>query len=70
MAGSKKEKYMLRVAAFYNARADAIEFVMLDTTKVNDLEKLMDSFTPDKYDISDLEKIDLMSDLLNSLKGK
>lgn len=61
-------KYILRVAAFYNARADAIEFVMIDNTK--DLEKLMDQFTPDKYDISELDKIDLFGDLLNSVKGK
>ena len=61
-------KYILRVAAFYNARADAIEFVLLDESK--ELEKLMDQFTPDKYDISELDKIDLFGDLLNSFKGK
>ena len=60
-------KYLLRVAAFYNARADAIEYVILDESK--DLEKLMDVFTPDKYDITELEKMNILDSAANALKG-
>jgi membrane protein YdbS with pleckstrin-like domain len=45
-------KYLLRVAAFYNAKADAIEFWKMNPTQP--LDKLMEVFTPDQYDISDL----------------
>lgn len=45
-------KYLLRVAAFYNAKADALEYYSLNST--TDLSKLMEMFTPDKYDMSDL----------------
>jgi len=61
-------KYLLRVAAFYNARADAIEFKEL----VPDIElgTYMDLFTPDKYDISELEKAGLFDRVSDILKGK
>ncbi|QMW01702.1 hypothetical protein [Spirosoma foliorum] len=45
-------KYILRVAAFYNARADAIEFSLLDASVT--LKDLMELFTPSTYDISDV----------------
>lgn len=45
-------KYLLRVAAFYNAKADAMEFHVLNPKM--DLTILMDLFTPEKYDISDV----------------
>lgn len=45
-------KYLLRVAAFYNARADAIELYIIDSRM--DLNKYMDLFTPSGYDISEL----------------
>ena len=45
-------KYLLRVAAFYNGKADAMEAnVLIDKS---DLATLMGLFTPDKYDISDV----------------
>jgi hypothetical protein len=46
-------KYLLRVAAFYNGKADAIEFSNLQ--KNLPIDKTIDYFTPDRYDISDLE---------------
>ena len=61
-------KYLLRVAAFYNARADAIEFILID--QKGDMEKLVDLFTPEKYDISELEKISLWESLTNIIKAK
>lgn len=45
-------KYLLRVAAFYNAKSDALEFGEIKS--VVDQEKLMNLFTPDQYDMSDL----------------
>jgi MFS family permease len=44
-------KYLLRVAAFYNGKADAIEFHKLEG---GDLTPIMQMFTPDKYDINDI----------------
>ena len=61
-------KYLLRVAAFYNARADAIEFKNLNPNI--ELDKFMDLFTPDKYDISELEKVGLFDSVLDAFKGK
>jgi hypothetical protein len=43
-------KYLLRVAAFYNAKADALELDKMDSTL--GLEKLSKILTPDNYDIS------------------
>ncbi|QHV99316.1 hypothetical protein [Spirosoma endbachense] len=45
-------KYLLRVAAFYNARADAIELYIIDPGL--DLNKYTELFTPSGYDISEL----------------
>jgi hypothetical protein len=45
-------KYLLRVAAFYNAKADALEVFALKSEIP--LADLMTMFTPDKYDISDV----------------
>jgi hypothetical protein len=61
-------KYLLRVAAFYHARADGIEFVSFDD-KIS-LDKIMDLLTPDKYDISELENLNIFTDFINRLKGK
>ncbi len=61
-------KYLLRVAAFYNARADAIEFDQFG--KKLELDKSMDLFTPDKYDISELENSSVFADLIKAVKGK
>lgn len=44
-------KYVLRVAAFYNGKADAMEASAVINN--SDLAKLMDLFTPSGYDISD-----------------
>lgn len=45
-------KYLLRVAAFYNAKADALEFA--EMKPLGDNEKLLSLFTPDQYDMSDV----------------
>jgi len=58
----------LRVASFYNAKADAIEFNKMNP-KI-ELEKLMELFTPDKYDISDLQQSSVSDNLLDVLKTK
>lgn len=62
-------KYLLRVASFYNARADAIEFYNMTEPKVT-LDKLMDMFTPDKYDISELQQLSVFDSFVNAMKGK
>jgi hypothetical protein len=56
-------KYLLRVAAFYNAKADAMEVNALISN--SDLSKLMDLFTP-QYDISDVPT----PSFLDKLTGK
>jgi hypothetical protein len=61
-------KYLLRVAAFYNARADAIEFDQLSTKLT--LDKSMDLFTPDKYDISELENVSFLDSIGKTIKGR
>ena len=61
-------KYTLRVAAFYHGKADAIEFNKLKPE--TDLEKYMDLFTPDKYDISDLQQSSTSDNLIEMIKGK
>jgi amino acid permease len=61
-------KYTLRVAAFYHAKADAIEFNKLKPE--TDLEKYMDLFTPDKYDISDLQQSSISDNLIEIIKSK
>ncbi|MGV8880261.1 MAG: hypothetical protein ACOH2A_14670 [Sphingobacteriaceae bacterium] len=61
-------KYTLRVAAFYHGKADAIEFNKLKPE--TDLEKFMDLFTPDKYDITDLQQSSVSDHLMDMIKGK
>lgn len=61
-------KYILRVAAFYNGKADAIEYHATQTDLP--LEKLMDMFTPDKYDISDLQQTSASDNLIDIIKSK
>ncbi|TKK66113.1 hypothetical protein FC093_17805 [Ilyomonas limi] len=55
-------KYTLRIAAFYNGKADAIEFNKI-MPEAN-LEKFMELFTPDKYDISDLQQPSITDNLV------
>ena len=50
-------KYLLRVAAFYNGKADAIELSELDPKYK--LDTVLDSFAPTNYDISDVESPNL-----------
>jgi hypothetical protein len=61
-------KYLLRVAAFYHAKADAIEFHIMKPEL--ELEKLMELFTPDKYDISDLQQSSVSDNLIKMVKTK
>jgi hypothetical protein len=61
-------KYTLRIAAFYHGKADAIEFNILKPEA--DLEKMMDLFTPDKYDISDLQQSSVSDNLIEMIKAK
>jgi len=61
-------KYTLRVAAFYNGRADGIELSKLNPKE--NVEKLMASFTPDQYDITDLQQSSITDNLIDALKGK
>lgn len=61
-------KYVLRVAAFYHAKADAIELNKLMPD--SDLEKFMDLFTPDKYDITDLQQSSISDNIVELIKAK
>ena len=61
-------KYLLRVAAFYNSKADALEFFIMHPKM--ELQKLMELFTPDKYDISDLEQTSIATNIADMVKGK
>jgi len=61
-------KYLLRVAAFYNAKADGIEFNKLKPEI--ELEKLMELFTPDKYDISELQQSSVSDNLIEMIKAR
>lgn len=61
-------KYTIRVAAFYHGKADAIEFNIINPKA--DLEKFMDLFTPDKYDISDLQQSSISDNLIEMIKSK
>ncbi len=61
-------KYLLRVAAFYNAKADAIEFNKFKPEI--ELDKLMELFTPDKYDISDLQQPSVSDNFIEMIKAK
>jgi hypothetical protein len=59
-------KYLIRVAAFYNARADAMEFITIENTI--GLDKLMDLFTPEKYDITELDRTGMFDAIIENLK--
>lgn len=61
-------KYLLRVAAFYNAKADGIEFNKLRPEI--ELGKLMELFTPDKYDISELQQSSVSDNLVEMIKAR
>ena len=61
-------KYTLRVAAFYHGKADAIEFNKLKPN--TDLEKFMGLFTPDTYDITDLQQSSISDNLIEMIKSK
>lgn len=61
-------KYLLRVAAFYNAKADAIE---LNKIKPEiSLQELSEILTPDSYDISDLPQPSIIDTVGDAIKGK
>jgi hypothetical protein len=66
-------KYLLRIGCFYNGIADTIEFSQMPLFKNlelgGDFIKLMESLTPEKYDISDLQSPSL-TDLVKSSVGK
>ena len=61
-------KYTLRVAAFYHGKADAIEFNKLKPN--TDLEKFMGLFTPDTYDITDLQQSSISDNLIEMIKAR
>ena len=61
-------KYTLRVAAFYHGKADAIEFNKLKPN--TDLEKFMGLFTPDTYDITDLQQSSISDNLIEMIKSR
>lgn len=48
-------KYLIRVGGFYNGKADALELTLTNPEKNYDVYKLLESFTPQSYDISDVE---------------
>lgn len=56
-------KYLVRIGGFYNGKADAIELSLTPSGKGVELPKLLDSFTPQAYDISDVESPVLYSTL-------
>jgi hypothetical protein len=60
-------KYLLRVAAFYNGKADALEFSKMKPDIP--LEKIIDFFTPEKYDITDMEST-ISGNFIEILKAK
>jgi hypothetical protein len=61
-------KYILRVAAFYNGKADALEFNKLRPDI--EFEKIINAFTPDQYDISDLQQTSVTDNLVDLVKPK
>ena len=61
-------KYLLRVAAFYNGKADALELNKMKPELP--LDKLIDMFTPEKYDIADLQQSSIAENLTDIIKGK
>lgn len=61
-------KYLLRVAAFYLAKADAIEYHTLNSG--SDLKELMELFTPTAYDITDMQQTSTADNLIEVIKAK
>ena len=48
-------KYLIRVGGFYNGKADALELTLANAEKNYDVYQLLETFTPQSYDISDVE---------------
>jgi len=48
-------KYLIRVGGFYNGKADALELKLNNDGVSFDTDKLLESFTPQNYDISDVD---------------
>ncbi len=63
-------KYLLRVAAFYHSKADALEFHKMNPESKIELERLLEIFTPEKYDISDLEQSSIATNIVDLIKSK
>lgn len=63
-------KYLIRVAAFYHSKADALEFHKMNPEVKIELEKLVEIFTPEKYDISDLEQSSIAGNIVDIIKTK
>ncbi len=61
-------KYLLRVAAFYNGRADGIEISKLK--EGTDMKEMMTILSPDSFDISDLPESSMLQSLSGFIKGK
>jgi len=61
-------KYLLRVAAFYHGLVDAVEFHQhnKDVTQ----EQAFALFSPDKFDISDIQDTSLLNSLTDFVKKK
>lgn len=54
-------KYLIRVGGFYNGKADALELTLLDKGKTyTDPYKTLEAFTPNNYDMSDVESPNLV----------
>ena len=52
-------KYLIRVGGFYNGKADALELNLLDKENRYKVDILLDSLTPQAYDISDVDSPNL-----------
>ena len=52
-------KYLIRVGGFYNGKADALELNFVINNNKYDADKLLESMTPQSYDISDIESPNL-----------
>jgi hypothetical protein len=61
-------KYLLRVAAFYNGRADGLEISQL--MKDANPKDMMTTMSPDSFDISDLPESSILQSLSGLVKGK
>lgn len=61
-------KYLIRIAAFYNAKSDAIELYLMKPDL--QLDMLMEQLTPDKYDITDINQTSISDNLVEFLKTR